>query len=468
MKIDNQRGAIAIIAFLTLSIMLLLGAYFLSFSVVELRISKSEQIGKSAYYLAEAGINQAIWKLRNDIEWLSCFSSSSIVYNCDCENWSSSFNQDTSNLAENSSVAVSIQNSECGRGQITATSTQAFGPLVSQRVVKTQVFKAAGIFSPEALLGDGNVDTYQSILSVFDGNLSADGNIEFRKQSSVSVYDDSAPEEQKGQVLAGGNITISQSTLTASSTCSANMCTELCEGYAPGLTSCPPEEVVIPVVDFDSEDPNSYKNKAAAAESFGLCRALCNGVECSTQCVFTQSEFDNLLADAGEGGTLTLESSTSDGLFSVYYVDGSFELRGKRNLIVNGALVVGGNALIGETRAWGGGSGNSQITISDPGLGVPSGILTKGNVKFGKYSSSAATSIVGLVYTLGNFELTNVPHLIEITGGQIAAGNFQLTSVSQGVNIYSDSVIITEGLLWGLGDPLNSPVISVEHWEESY
>jgi hypothetical protein len=418
--------------------------------------------------LAEAGINEAIWKLKNDAEWLVCFSSTSIVYNCNCANWSASFTQDTGQLIAGSQVQVSLQNSECGRGQITATSTVAFGQNAGQRVVRAEVFRAGGVFSEDALLGDGNAATTQTALNIFNGNLAASGNISFQRSSTIKVYDNQGSPVQEGQVLARGNITVSQSSLTASSTCSQNMCTPLCQGYAPGLQSCPPAEVVIPAVDFDSASPNSYKSKALAAEAAGLCRATCNGQQCSTQCVFSQSSFDNLLQQVGAGGTLRLEHTAAGGLFSVYYIDGNFDLRGQRNLVVNGALVINGNASIGETRSWEGGSGNNQITIQDPGLGVPSGLLTTGNVSFGRYASLATTTIVGLVYTVGNFELTSVPHWVEITGGKIAGRNFQLTSLSGGLNIYRDSVIITEGLLWGLGDPADSPVVSIEHWEESY
>ena len=110
---------------------------------------------------------------------------------------------------------------------------------------------------------------------------------------------------------------------------------------------------------------------------------------------------------------------------------------------------------------------------NDPGSGIPSGLLAKGNIRFRLFSSFSDVRIEGLVYTLGNFELVSLPNLYEIYGGQIAAGNFSLTSIFPDLNIYLDNDIIREGV-WGGSQPPEgerppySPVVTVEHWEESY
>jgi len=62
----KNRGVISLIAFLSLGIFLLLGTYFLSLGLTETKITKSEEISAKTYYLAESGINEAIWKLEND------------------------------------------------------------------------------------------------------------------------------------------------------------------------------------------------------------------------------------------------------------------------------------------------------------------------------------------------------------------------------------------------------------------
>ena len=68
--------------------------------------------------------------------------------------------------------------------------------------------------------------------------------------------------------------------------------------------------------------------------------------------------------------------------------------------------------------------------------------------------------------------LTSLPHLFEVRGG-IIARKFSLTSVFQSLNIYLDNVIIQEGV-WGGPQPPSgtapsySPVVTIDHWEESY
>ncbi len=53
-------------ALIILSLLLLLGLYFSSFVLAEFNIAQSYVKSSQAYYLAEAGINEAIWKIKND------------------------------------------------------------------------------------------------------------------------------------------------------------------------------------------------------------------------------------------------------------------------------------------------------------------------------------------------------------------------------------------------------------------
>jgi len=74
-KEKRKKGVILIVAFLTLGILLLLGVYFLSFTLTDSRISKSQVSATQTYYLAEAGVNEAIWKLKNDSIWKNNFET---------------------------------------------------------------------------------------------------------------------------------------------------------------------------------------------------------------------------------------------------------------------------------------------------------------------------------------------------------------------------------------------------------
>ena len=65
-KKAGEKAAISIIAFVILMTLFLLGSYFLNFVLTDSRISKSQDVASRTYYLAEAGINELIWKLKND------------------------------------------------------------------------------------------------------------------------------------------------------------------------------------------------------------------------------------------------------------------------------------------------------------------------------------------------------------------------------------------------------------------
>ena len=71
--LNKEKGTAIIITFSAMTVLLLLGFYFLNFALTEARISKSHEKGLQAYYLAEAGINEGIWRLNNNEEWNSSF-----------------------------------------------------------------------------------------------------------------------------------------------------------------------------------------------------------------------------------------------------------------------------------------------------------------------------------------------------------------------------------------------------------
>jgi hypothetical protein len=193
----------------------------------------------------------------------------------------------------------------------------------------------------------------------------------------------------------------------------------------------------------------------------------------SDECVFTEDEVEDFFKNIGGGGTLFLKHKASQNGTSTYYVEGDINLKGKRYLNIDGILIADGTINIGEKKNWEGASGNSNITITDPGVGIPSGLLTKRKVNFGPYSASEDASIVGLIYSQDEMRLTSLPYSFNITGGMIAR-KFSLSSVSgaASLNVYLDNSIIREGV-WGGSSPPGgsltfSPVITIEHWEEAY
>lgn len=469
-----------LIAIVLLGVLGVVSAFFISFVLSGSRISFSHQVASQAYYLTEAGINEAIWKLKNDEvvsdgddPWQDCFMSSGGA--CpDCASWSDTF---TRHYVPNSTTTVLVKNFECAHGEITATTTVAFeGGKNARRVVKARVFKALGSLTNDSPVFTGSPSGEGSImgtlLNVYNGNMFSNNNFNVKGWSVVNVFDNPATIEQEGQILVANNVNIVNSAVFASSTCAKNDCTV-------GICAvCPAPNLDMPAVDFDSAQATSYKSRAQLAQAQLQCEvkgknSLDVEIFSLNQCVFTSAEFSDLLWQVGLNGTLFLNHKTNGAVSSVYYVDGPVELKGGRRLRINGVLVANDTVSVGERLTWSGQSGLSQITITDPGEGFPSGILTKNKINFGLFSSFSTVQVTGLIYAQDEIRITSMPNQLDVIGG-IIARKLSFTSLWTTFNLYLDNDIIKEGI-WG-SDTLPvggtsaaySPVVTVEHWEETY
>jgi len=462
----KRNGAIVIISLLSLGILLLLGTYFLSFNITESKIVKSQEAGSDTYYLAEAGINMAMWKLKNDdttldgdLPWKTCFTTTTT--GCpDCNTFSATFSADMNSLIAGSDVIISINNSECGKGEIITTSTvEIAGGEKSQRVVKTKVFKAMSAFidtesSPFFTGGPSeNITITSSNLKIEDGNLFCNNVLNFKSSSRIEVYDDPDTETLEGKVFAKGNIIGEEQIAVYEAICSKNICSPSakCDG------ECPPSSIAMPPVDFDSASVASFKSRAQASGSF-----------------YTSSQFEDLLWAVGDGGTLTLNNK-------ITYVTGPIDLKGNRRLVVNGILVTEGTISIGESLYWTKSQqthyGNSQITINEfptgPEIERAGGLFTKGKLSIGSYSSFMDTSVEGVIYALDEIKLVSIPNLFNLTGGMLGR-KVSFTGLWQWFNIKYDYYKIQKAI--GLSFPPGggdlptefSPTVTVEHWEETY
>ncbi|MDD2696562.1 MAG: hypothetical protein PHE52_00155 [Candidatus Pacebacteria bacterium] len=462
--ISREKGTVLIITSLILGVLLILGSYFLTFTITESRISRSQVTATQTYYLAEAGVNEAIWKLKNDADWKNNFETPP-----GCSTWSASFSK-SNTLLPNSFYQVQIQNSDCARGQIIATSTiNIVNGKTAQRVVKTKVFKALGTLTGDSPFLSGgtseNISISASLINLYDGNLFSNNNANIDRWSQISVFDNPGTEKVEGKALAVNNLSVSwNSTLNATASCAKNICQGNCveEG-------CPPSVISMPMVDFDSDDPNSYKKKAETAQGAGQCSVLCNGIQCATNCIFTAGEFEDLLWQVGLNGTMTLNNE-------ITYVTGLIDLKGGRRLVVNGALVADSTINIGESNCWSNKGqkdcGFDQITVNDPGFGKPSGLLTKSKINFSLYSSFQDINITGLVYANDEVRLISLPWAFNLTGGLLGR-KISLTSAWAVINITLSNQIIIEGIWGGLQPPEGekppySPIVTIEHWEETY
>jgi len=454
---SKQSGIILIIVFLALAILLILASYFLSSTVLESELSRKEKQGLRAYYLAEAGIGEAIWRLKNDDIWKNNFIE-------DC-GWESEVFVRENIFFPNSSYQVQVKNSDCAEGEITATSTLSFndGEII-KKAVKAKVSKSLITLTSDSAIFSGgesqNITISASKIIINKGNIFSNNILNIKDGSEISAFDNLETEELEGQVLAASNLIIGDSVLDeVEAKCAKNICTEKCKGYQIGITSCPPDSVEAPIVDFDSVgNPNSLKNQAQEKENAGECEVLCNGIQCSAKCVFSESQFGDLLWEAGLLGTLTLNND-------ITYIDGGMELKGGQQLTVNGILAVKGTVDIWMEAP--------QLTIDESDKACPSGLLVKDKINFGKLSIYSSLTATGTIYAEEEIRFEGVLNNFNIVGG-ILAKKITFDSLSQGMNITLDNERVLNALnlslLAGSSQPSAgySSEITVEDWQEIY
>lgn len=407
--IKNRRGVELIITILLMTTILFLAAYLLDAALIENRIAQSQSWGAKTYYLAEAGIQDMVWKLKNDAAYKQNFETNPA--------WTATFSRTDPFGAGNGSYTVTITNSSLAHGTIVSTGAIGLGNgATSQRIVKTAVFRAmgqAGIGDNEAY-ADGNIDIALSNIYFHNGSSHANNNYNIKAFSTVNVDNNinvvnQYIESWLSNVNVGGRIY------------AAN------DDYTPAAAA-----IQMPAVDFDSSDANSLKNRATV--------------------VYSQSQFDTLMQN---NQNLTLPGP-------ITYVDGDIDVKGAQALTINGLLVAGRDFNFAYSRCRGSRCGNSHLTVIRT-AGQPAGVFAKRKIYFNLWSGNI--NINGVVYANDQFNLLSLPlgYNISITGALIGR-KLTITSVWLPINVYYDNTIINEAL----GITSFSPVMTVEHWEEEY
>lgn len=464
---NKEKGTIVIIASITTTILMILSAYFLNSLIVEMKMSESMNKAEKAYYLAEGGINEAIWKLKNNPEWEENFINPEINPDSEGNFWSDSFIQTD---LEGGSYEVEVKNSGLGQAQITSRAKAPFLGREAKREARVTVFKPLDSPTEEAVIFSGgsgsNVQISDTVLVISGGNIFSNHNLIIGGDSQISLFNDPDTQNLEGLILATQNINIQNRAELKDyeEICSKNICTDGCQ-------SCPPEEATLPMVDFDSDSENSFYSRADRYQQEGSCSVYCqeeggSNYECSDQCIFSSNDFEDLLWKVGEDGVLTLENE-------VTYVTGSIELRGARNLDVEGALIADGSIDLGMRSSWNRGgersSGPSNIKVTQEDGAA--GILSKKKINFGNNSLNKKSVVEGVVYSGDQVNLSGISEKLVIEGGVIGR-QLNLSSLREGLEINFDNELILYGLGYIIDDevvePTFSPVIEVDHWEEVY
>jgi len=298
---------------------------------------------------------------------------------------------------------------------ITSTGTiDIGGGKTSQRIVKTYVYRALGQSGVHDNCGfaDGNINISFSLVNFHGGSAYSNNVFDVNGLSTVNVDTD---------LNATGNFLKSQfSTVNVGGEIHA-------ANYPPAA-----EEILMPAVDFDSDDPNSLKNLATV--------------------VYSQSQFDSLMAN---NQNLTLPGP-------ITYVDGDIELKGAQNLTVNGLLVAGRDFIVGHSFCRGWRCGSNHLTINHT-TGQAAGVMAKRKINFESWTGNINAN--GVIYANDQLSVLSFPLGFSFNAsGGLVARKLTITSVRQPIDINFNNEILAEAL----GATEFSPVITVEHWEEEY
>jgi len=405
-NIKQQEGMILILTVIVMAILLSLATYFMSFSLGDFKISASHAAAMQSYYLSEAGINEMIYKLKNDSEYESEFISD--------ENWTQTLTRENA-LFPNCSYSVTVANSSAGHGNITASSSVNFlSSNSAQRIVMAGAFRAAG----ESSIGDNS--GY------------ADGNIDI-SYSAVNFLNGSAHSNNVFNVN-GGSIVNIDNDLNAVGNFNKSLLSQVTYGGERHAANFAPaaEYMAMPAVDFDSEDLNSFKNRA--------------------DIIYTSSEFEDLMKD---NQNLTLNDL-------ITYVEGDVDVEGGENLTINGLLIVERDFTVGKNYCTKSRCGSSSVTVNHASS-TPAGIFAKRKIEFFLWAGDI--NLNGVIYANDQITIQSFPFGSSFNAyGGLMGRKLTITSPLQEINIYSDIGIVADTL-----EPMfSSPVINIDHWEEEY
>jgi hypothetical protein len=407
MKNINSKGVALLLTILLVSLMLLLSIFFLNFSLTEIKISKSQTYGGKAYYLAEAGIGEIIWRLKNDAAYKNSFETN--------QTWTETLTRNNPFGQSTESYTVTIANSALARGTIISTGKVNMGNgNISQRVVKIQVYKAIGGSSIGETGGyaDGNIDISLSKVNFYNGSAHSNNNFIVNGNGTIINVD--------ADLKAVNNYNVNQfPTVNIAGTI-----------YAANYPAGPADSIAMPAVDFNSSDPDSLKNIATT--------------------IYDEDDFENLLKN---NQNLTLSG--------IIYVEGEIEVKGARNLTINGLLVAEEEFDIGEVNCWQGKCGKSSITVNHT-AGQPSGIFSKEKIKFDKYTGDI--NLNGVAYATDQLDILNYAGNGFNVTGSLVSRKLTITSSWNPINITYDNEIVVSSL----NNSTFSPIITIEHWEEEY
>lgn len=314
----NNNGFVLVVSVLVLTTLLIVGTYLIASSEAENKISNVQNLATKNYYLAEAGVNEMIWKIQNDSTTGTAFTNGTL---------SSSNDISRTNIFgdPNASYVVEARNTVTSEAWITATSTYQIGNNISRRVVKAYVVQATG-------------SNAEWEFGTFAGGRGGqqNGNFRFNGSGTALIANDSRLHANQEFKVSKVEIIINNGGVSSS-----NVINEVSGGSIDtsnnSYKEAPTSTVDMLIIDFDSSDPNSWQNRATVT--------------------YTEGDFENLPS----GTTLN----------GIIYVTGEAKIEDK-DFTINGVLVASEDIEI-ET------DGHTVIINADPIYG--GGLLAKDDIE---------------------------------------------------------------------------------------
>lgn len=145
----RPQGYILLISIITILTVGVISAYLSSLAISSVRLAEVRESAPETYYLAEAGINEALWKMNNDPTWKAAFINGTLASSFtrnDMFATGTSYTVSATSTASNPAVAV-----------ITSTAKITTPVAVAQRVVTTEVALSTGYTDvwPDAVFAGG-------------------------------------------------------------------------------------------------------------------------------------------------------------------------------------------------------------------------------------------------------------------------------------------------------------------------
>lgn len=417
---ERKKGFALIIVSIMSSLMLALASGFILSFINDNSILKSQTESIKTYYIAEAGIQEAIWKLQNDVEWSEEFKNN--LY------WQELINR-ANIFSPGSEYSVEIKNLDLAQAEIISTGIKKIDSIIfSKRVIKTKVYKSiqGGSGSAEgtaeeivldgAALIAGNLINVWGIDLDVSGSVFSNGNIDVKLWSNVDASQN---------IKAAGEINQDWSSIVT-----------VPFMQAENINPPAPEPLAIPAARFDSVgDAQSLKAKA---QSLGQ--------------VYSPAVFRDML-----------DANPNFSAAGAVYITGNFSIARGDNLIIKGALASDGSIAIGNDWQWWDpcSSDDAKITVNRL-EGEPSGIFSKNQISI--KTCVGEININGIVFAGTSLFFNSLSKKFSIEGVAIArdiegTGLWKPIQVSFNQEIASDS-------LGNSGD--FAPLINLDHWEEEY